>query len=124
LPIAIIDVDALAALQETNRRVGHRREQHFPADLEHPLGEEHLDDQLVGPADCTQERGWIEDQTVDPLTDDRRTDRPRPEMTPFRPDFHSRQNVAVGELAGPEGADRSEDDPRYLAEDLLIGVLT
>ncbi len=69
-----------------------------------------------GPSGDPVKGEQIEDQAVEPPSDDRRADRPGPQRFALRPDFQSREYIAVGEFADPEGDHRDGDNPRGIAE--------
>ncbi len=76
----VIDVDTFAAFQQADNHIGYRRQRHLPAHLQHPLGDEHLEDEIVGPPIRAPESERVEKQAVDALPDDRRSDRAGLEM--------------------------------------------
>ena len=51
----VIDVDAFASLQEADDRVGYRSQQRLPTHFQHPLCQQHLDHEIIGPADLLRE---------------------------------------------------------------------
>ena len=113
----VVPVLVLLALQPTNDRVGHRREDNLDGDLERPV---EGDDLYHRPWLPDPEKGnRIEEAAVDELADRGRADRAGPEMTPRGPDLHLRHDIAVHEVAAPEGDHRGNDNPPRAPEDDL-----
>jgi hypothetical protein len=117
----VVPVLVLLALQPADDRVGHRREEDFNGDLERPVEGNNFDHRpwLPGP----EEGNRMEERAVDELTCRGRTDRAGPEMTPPGPDLHLRHDIAVHEVAAPEGDHRRNHDPPRALEDDLQGRL-
>ena len=117
----VVPVLVLLALQPADDRVGHRREDDLDGDLERPVEGDDLHHRpgLPGP----EEGNRIEEGAVDELADRGRADRAGPEMTPLGPDLHLRHDIAVHEVAAPEGDDRRDDNPPRAPEDDLQGRL-
>src|SRR3546814_7460682 len=65
----------------------------------------------------------IEDQAVETLPNNGRTNRAGPEIFAIRPDFHPGHHEAVGELPGPESCHRGQYDARHLSEHGFISAL-
>jgi hypothetical protein len=113
----VVPVLVLLSLQPTDDRVGRRREDNLDGDLERPV---EGDDLYHRPWLPDPEKGKrIEEAAVDELADCGRTDGARPEMTPLGPDLHLRHDIAVHEVAAPEGDDRRNDNPPRASEDDL-----
>src|SRR5688572_12278538 len=68
--VAVVVVDAFVALQPTDDRVGHGREQHLDRDLGQELREHHLRQRLVRDDSRAPERERIEEERVDSLAED------------------------------------------------------
>ena len=117
----IVPVLVLPALQPTDDRVGHRREDDLDRDLERPVEGDDLYHRPWLPD--PEEGNRIEETAVDELADCGGADRAGPEMTPLGPDLHLRHDIAVHEVAAPEGDDRRDDDPPRALEDDLQGRL-
>ena len=119
--LPVVPVLVLLALEPADDRVGHRREDDLDRDLERPVEGNNFDHRpgLPGP----EKGNRIEEGAVDELADRSRADRAGPEMTPLGPDLHLRHDIAVHEVAAPEGDDRRDDDPPRAPEDDLQGRL-
>src|SRR3546814_14752922 len=75
------------------------------------------------PARRSIEGERIEDQAVETLPNNGRTNRAGPEIFAIRPDFHPGHHEAVGELPGPESCHRGPYDARHLSEHGFISAL-
>jgi hypothetical protein len=117
----VVPVLVLPALQPADDGVGHRGEDDLDGDLERPVEGDDLHHRpgLPGP----EKGNRIEEGAVNELADRGRADRAGPEMAPLGPDFHLRHDIAVHEVAAPEGDDRRDDDPPCAPEDDLQGRL-
>ncbi|PAV67582.1 hypothetical protein WR25_02516 [Diploscapter pachys] len=116
-------VDAFGPLQRAHDDIGQRRQHDLPRHLQRPLREQYGDDQLGREAFRAQEGDGIEDQAVHAFAQDGRADRAGPQMLAAGPHLHACHDIAVDELARPEGENARQYDPRHLAEDDGIGRL-
>src|SRR3546814_16789861 len=74
------------------------------------------------PARRSIEGERIEDQAVETLPNNGRTNRAGPEIFAIHPDFHPGHHEAVGELPGPESCHRGQYDARRLSEHDVINA--
>ena len=112
--VGIEGVDPFGLLElraDHGRHGGHER---FDEHLEGPVGEHHAEDLLEAPD--AEERDRVEDQAVDALTDERRTDETRPRIFAAHAHLHLREHIRVEEVADAESDDRAERDAPATAE--------
>ena len=110
----VVGIDAFGLFQlraDDGRDRGHDG---FDEDLEEPIGGHHGEERRGAPD--AQEGERVEDQAVDALPDDGRTDEAGPGVPSAHAHLHLGEDVGVEEVADAEGHDGAERDAPASAE--------
>lgn len=119
--VNIVDIDAFNGLEPVHHIIGQRRGKDFVGRLEKPLADHR------GHNYCWRHQAakgdQNEDQRVQPLAHDRRTNGAHPKVPTLSPDFHLGQNRAVGEFADQIGDKAGHQQARGEAQDRIVRFL-
>ena len=110
----VVGIDAFGLLQfraDDGRDGGHDG---FDEDLEEPVDGHHGEERRGAPE--AEERERVEDQAVDALPDDGRTDEAGPGVASAHAHLHLGEDVRVEEVADAEGHDGTERNPPTATE--------